>query len=86
MRQLRKSCIRTRPIYILAKNENQLLPELTEINVLLRSTCSLIVMMHVPHQIIFPLVLNLQHIYSPSRLKPPFSRNDQIRLFVLEKS
>ena len=86
MRQLRNSCIRARPKYIFAKNEHQLLPDLTELYVLLLSTCSLIVMMHVPHQIMFTFVLNLQHIYAVSRLKPPFARNDQIRLFVLEKS
>jgi len=41
-------------------------------------------MMQVPHQIMFTFLLNLQHIYAPSSLKPPFARNDQIRLFVLE--
>ena len=31
--------------------------------------------MHVPHEIMFTFVLNLQRIYAPSRLKPPFARN-----------
>jgi len=42
-------------------------------------------MNHVPHQIVCTFVFNLQHIYAPQRLKPPFSRNDQVRLYVLEK-
>ena len=47
------SCIRARPKYIFAKNEHQLLPDLTEYNLLLLSTSSFIVMMHVPHQIVY---------------------------------
>jgi len=43
-------------------------------------------MIHVPHQIVCTFVLNLQHIYAPQRLKPPFARNDQVRLYVHEKS
>jgi len=30
-------------------------------------------------------VLKLQHVYAEHTLKPPFARNDEIRLFVLEK-
>jgi hypothetical protein len=41
-------------------------------------------MIHVPHQILCIFVLNIQHIYAPQRLKPPFARNDQVRLYVLE--
>jgi len=43
-------------------------------------------MMHVPHKIVCNFVLNLQHIYAPLRRKPPFARNEQVRLYVLEKS
>ena len=41
-------------------------------------------MIHLPHQIFCTFVLNIQHIYAPQRLKPPFARNDQDRLYVLE--
>jgi len=39
-------------------------------------------MIHIPHQIRCTFVLNLQHIYAPQRLNPPFARNDQVRLYV----
>jgi len=42
-------------------------------------------MIHVPHQIFCTFVLNIQDIYAPQRLKPPFARNDQVRIYVLEK-
>jgi len=43
-------------------------------------------MIYVPHLIVCTFVLNIQHIYAPQRLKPPFARNDHVRLYVLEKS
>jgi len=43
-------------------------------------------MMQVPHQIVCTFVHNLQHIYAPKIMKQLFTRNDQVRLFVLEKS
>jgi len=38
----------------------------------------------VPIQIIGTFVIKLQHFYAEKRLKTPFARNDQIRIFVLE--
>jgi len=40
----------------------------------------------VPNQIIDTFVLNLKLIYAKKRLKPPFERNDQVRILLLEKS
>jgi len=44
------------------------------------------VSIHVPNQIIGTFVPNLQFIHAKYRLKPPFARKDQIRIFLLEKS
>jgi len=44
------------------------------------------VSIHVPNQIIGTFVLNLQQIYAQLRLKPPFARNYEIRLFIFQKS
>ena len=41
-------------------------------------------MIHVPHQIFCTFVLNIQHIYAPQTLKPPFAQNDKVRLYVQE--
>ena len=43
-------------------------------------------MIHVPRQIFCTYVLNIQHINAPQRLKPPDARNEQVRIYVLEKS
>jgi len=60
----RNSCIGVRHNSIFAENEHQLLPEPTEQNLLWPSTCSFIVLMHVPHQMISTFVHKLQHFYA----------------------
>ena len=62
--QLRNSRIKDRFISIFAELEHELLLELTEKDALRCSTSSLIVLIHVPNQIIGTFLLNLRQIYT----------------------